>query len=91
MPQQATSCRDIEGQFDSKYVEINLYPECGLDLMMDYSPDPRLLAMLLFLQDQKPQPHEWNDSDESSRINNMRQHFNRDSLELVIASLLLYL
>jgi hypothetical protein len=44
---------------------------------MDYSPDPRLMAMLLF-QDQKPQPDEWDDSDESSRINNMRQHFNRD-------------
>jgi hypothetical protein len=49
-----------------------------LDPKMDYSPDPRLMAMLLYLQDQKPQPYEWNDSDERSRINNMRQHFNSD-------------
>jgi hypothetical protein len=48
----------IEGQFDTKYVKNNLYPKCGLDLTMDYSPDPRLMAMLLFVQDQKPQPYE---------------------------------
>jgi hypothetical protein len=49
-----------------------------LNPAMDYSPDPRLMAMLLFLQEQQPQPYEWNDNDERSRISNMRQHFNRN-------------